>query len=178
MSPKKQKEFSKHLSYVLRHKPDAIGIELDTNGWTSVDQIIEKSSKQFTREIIQFIVANNDKKRFILSEDGQKIRANQGHSINVELGLKVMTPPDNLFHGTATRFLEKILETGLKKMNRHHVHLSADAETAANVGKRHGKLIILNVDSGAMHQAGYSFFRSANGVWLTDYVPAKFISQR
>ena len=177
MSPKKHKELSKHLSYVLRHKPDAIGIELDENGWTSVRDLISKSPKAFSPEIISFIVANNDKKRFILSEDGTKIRANQGHSVNVDLALKAVIPPSVLYHGTATRFLEPIFQDGLKKMKRHHVHLSADLETAAKVGQRHGKLVILTVDTEAMHSANYEFFQSQNGVWLTDIVPAKFLSQ-
>lgn len=177
MTPKKQKELSKHLSYVLRHKPDAIGITLDQNGWTSVDELIAKSPKQFTPEILKLIVENNDKKRFILSEDGNRIRANQGHSVKVDLALEATSPPDFLFHGTATRFLDPILRDGLKKMNRHHVHLPADLETASKVGKRHGKLVILTVDAKAMQDEGHIFFKSENGVWLTDSVPVKFISQ-
>ena len=178
MSPKKHKELSKHLSYVLRHKPETIGIKLDENGWTSVEKLIVKSPKAFTSEIIEFIVENNDKKRFILSEDGTKIRANQGHSVKVDLALKAVTPPSILFHGTATRFLKPILSSELKKMNRHHVHLSDDLKTASKVGQRHGKLVILNVNAGAMHAKGHVFFQSENGVWLTDTVPTEFISQQ
>ena len=177
MSPKKHKELSKHLSYVLRHKPEAIGIELDENGWTSVGDLIAKSPKGFTPEIIEFIVSNNDKKRFILSENGDRIRANQGHSVNVDLALQATIPPSVLFHGTATRFLDSILSNGLKKMKRHHVHLSADLETASKVGMRHGKLVILTIDAAAMQNAGHIFFQSENGVWLTDSVPAVFLSQ-
>ena len=177
MSPKKHKELSKHLSYVLRHRPDAIGIELDENGWTSVDALIAKSPKAFTPEIIVFIVENNDKKRFILSADGKRIRANQGHSVKVDLDLKPLQPPSVLFHGTAERFLQPILREGLTKMKRHHVHLSTDIETASKVGQRHGKLIILTIDARAMHEAGHVFYMSDNGVWLTATVPTDFISQ-
>jgi len=177
LNPKQQKELSKHLSYVLRHKPDAIGIELDCHGWTLIDELIEKSSKPFTRDIINYIVENNDKKRFILSEDGQRIRANQGHSVKVDLALTPIEPPARLYHGTATRFLPAIMKAGLQKMKRHHVHLSADLETASKVGQRHGKLVILTVDTQAMYEAGHTFFRSDNGVWLTDYVPVDFTRQ-
>ena len=177
MSPKKHKELSKHLSYVLRHRPDAIGIELDENGWTSVDALIAKSPKAFTPEIIVCIVENNDKKRFILSADGKRIRANQGHSVKVDLDLKPLQPPRVLFHGTAERFLQPILREGLTKMKRHHVHLSADIETASKVGQRHGKLIMLTIDARAMHEAGHVFYMSDNGVWLTETVPTDFISQ-
>jgi len=171
------KTISKHLSYVLRHKPESIGLELNDQGWTQIDDLILKSPKKITREILEYVVKTNDKKRFIISEDGHKIRANQGHSVKVDLALAEKTPPNILYHGTATRFLPSILDGGLKKMKRHHVHLSADIETASKVGQRHGKLVILTVNAAAMHLAKHKFYKSENGVWLTDVVPANFLSQ-
>ena len=171
------KKYSKHLSYVLRHRPDAIGIELDEQGWVDVDDLIEKSPKGLSRELIQKVVATNAKQRFILSEDGLRIRANQGHSVKVDLGLEALMPPAQLYHGTADRFMPAILAGGLKPMNRHHVHLSEDLDTASKVGARHGRLVILNVDSRAMVEAGHRFYRSANGVWLTDAVPPRYLSR-
>ena len=178
MNPKKHKELSKHLSYVLRHKPEAIGIELDRNGWTSIVDLIAKSPKPLSVEKLKFIVENNDKQRFVISDDSTQIRANQGHSVTVDLALTPTSPPNVLFHGTATRFLKSVLQDGLQKMKRHHVHLSGDLDTASQVGKRHGKLVILTVDAVAMEMAGHVFFLSENGVWLTDVVPAEFLSQR
>ena len=169
-------KISKLLSYVLRHKPEAIGLTLDKEGWASLDELIEKSKKvKLSRDTISQIVRHSDKQRFIISEDGDYIRANQGHSIKVDLGLAPTSPPDLLFHGTATRFWETIQGQGLKKMNRHHVHLSKDEDTAAKVGSRHGKLKILIIDSLAMSKAGHVFYVSENGVWLTDHVPPEFI---
>ena len=136
-------KISKLLSYVLRHKPESIGLSLSDKGWANIDELISKSSRvKITREDISRVVKNNDKKRFIISSDGQSLRANQGHSVNVDLGLKPVSPPKVLFHGTATRFWPSIQTEGLKKMNRQHVHLSEDKETAAKVGVRHGKLQI------------------------------------
>lgn len=180
MTSKNNKRISKFLSLLLRHKPETIGLHLDEQGWADIDELIAKANANgnpLSREIITDIVASNDKQRFILSEDENRIRANQGHSINVNLGLSPITPPDILWHGTATRFLEPILAEGLKKMNRQHVHLSADLETASKVGIRHGKLAMLRVDASGMHADGYSFYRSENGVWLTDHVPPTYISQ-
>jgi len=176
MNQNNTKAISKHLSYILRHKPEAIGLTLDPQGWASVDDLISKSPKGLSREKIIHAVENNDKQRFILSDDGTHIRANQGHSISIDLGLKPSPPPDILFHGTATRFLEPILEQGLKKMNRQHVHLSADVETATKVGSRHGKPVILTLDTGSMLTDGHSFYISENGVWLTDRVPPQYLS--
>jgi len=172
----KNKIISKHLSYILRHKPDAIGLELDSGGWAEIDVLIAKSPKISNREQIEIVVADNDKQRFIISEDGHRIRANQGHSISIDLGLQAAEPPAHLFHGTATRFLEKILAQGLQKMNRQHVHLSADLETATKVGSRHGKVVILALDIQAMKDDGFKFFVSENGVWLTDKVPPQYLS--
>jgi len=177
MNQNKTKAISKHLSYILRHKPEAIGLTLDPQGWANVDDLISKSPKGLSREKIILAVESNDKQRFILSEDGNRIRANQGHSISIDLGLKPSAPPEILYHGTATRFLEPILEQGLKKMNRQHVHLSADVETAVKVGSRHGKPVILTLDTASMVKDGHDFYMSENGVWLTDRVPPQYLSR-
>lgn len=169
---------SKFLSFVLRHKPESIQLMLDDQGWANISELIDKAKPQidFSTQLIQQIVANNDKKRFALSNDGLHIRANQGHSIKVDLQLTAKEPPAVLYHGTATRFLESIQKEGLKAGQRHHVHLSTDIDTATAVGKRYGKPVILKVDAGAMHQQGHEFFLSENGVWLTEHVPSSFIN--
>jgi len=169
---------SKLLSYVLRHKPESIGLKLTAEGWANIDELIHHSTKvKITRDDIVRVVKNSDKQRFIISDDNKSIRANQGHSIKVDLGLTPERPPEFLFHGTATRFWDSIKAGGLKKMNRHHVHLSSDKETAERVGVRHGKLKILIVDSEKMFEAGHLFYLSKNGVWLTDKVPPKFLKE-
>ena len=173
------KHISKFMSLVLRHKPEEIGLQLDENGWVNVEELIEKINAKgikTTLEIINTIVETNDKKRFAFNEDKTMIRANQGHSIEVELNLTEQVPPEVLYHGTATRFLESILKTGLQKQSRQHVHLSATIETAKTVGSRHGKPVILTVDTKSMHEAGIKFFVSANNVWLTDAVPVQYIT--
>ena len=172
------KKVSKFLSFILRHKPDEIGLELDEEGWTSVDELIElanKNGNKLTREIIYEVVRTNDKQRFALSKDKNRIRANQGHSIDINLKLEPQIPPDTLYHGTATRFLDSIKEQGLKSASRQHVHLSFDKETATSVGTRHGKPIVLNVNSKQMYSDGIEFYRSENGVWLTQFVDSKYI---
>lgn len=170
-------KISKLLSFVLRHKPESISLTLDEHGWASVAELIEKAQSQITLtpELIKQVAVTNDKKRFSLSDDGQFIRANQGHSIRVDLKLLSKEPPVILYHGTATRFLNSIKQEGLKPGQRHHVHLSSDIETATAVGKRYGKPVILEVAAGAMHQQGFEFFLSDNGVWLTDSVPTNFL---
>ena len=178
MDAKDQTRLSKFLSLVLRHQPELIGLELDANGWTSVDELISKAASQkmvYTPELIRTLVRESDKQRFALSEDGARIRANQGHSVEVELGYAPAQPPTVLFHGTAERNLPSILEKGLVRGERHHVHLSADRETALKVGQRHGKPVLLVVESGIMHAQGVTFFRSANGVWLTEHVATRFL---
>lgn len=169
---------SKFLSFVLRHKPKAINLTLDDQGWASVDDLIEKAKPQITLTptLIRQVVIDNDKKRFSLSDDNQYIRANQGHSVKVDLKLIPEKPPAVLYHGTATRFLDSIKREGLKPGKRHHVHLSSDIETATAVGKRYGKPAILEIPAGAMHQQGFKFFLSENKVWLTEYVPADCLS--
>jgi putative RNA 2'-phosphotransferase len=171
-------KISKFLSYVLRHRPDAIGLTLEDGGWVDVDALLQAlgvAGKPVTRELLEDVVRTNDKQRFAFSADGIKIRASQGHSIEVDLGLKAVSPPDTLYHGTARRFLDSILSSGLQPQKRHHVHLSLDEQTALRVGQRHGKPIIFRVDSGAMHADGHTFFLSANGVWLTAHVPPSYL---
>jgi len=170
---------SRFLSCILRHQPHKIGLNLDEQGWASVNQLIHAASQHGTEldvELIKTIVATNDKKRFALSEDGKKIRANQGHSIKVDLGLKATTPPPCLFHGTATKFMKAINQQGLKPRNRHHVHLSSDDKTAIKVGMRHGMPVILRIDATQMFADGIKFYVSENGVWLTDQVNPKYFS--
>lgn len=169
---------SKFLSLVLRHQPEKIGLTLDPQGWADVDILIEKLNTKglkINREILEEVVATNPKKRFALNEDHSKIRANQGHSIQIDHGFKPVTPPAILYHGTAQRSVESILESGIQKRNRHHVHLSADTPTATNVGQRHGKPVILHIRALDMHQAGFEFYLSENLVWLTTEVPAEYI---
>lgn len=169
---------SKYLSFVLRHKPDSIGLQLDDSGWTLISELISKADKELnlTPSLIRHIAATNDKKRFQISDDGLRIRASQGHSVKVNLQLMPQEPPAILFHGTAKRFLGSIQKEGLKAGQRQHVHLSTDIGIAIAVGKRYGKPAILEVDAGAMHQQGYEFFLSENGVWLSKIVPPNFLS--
>ncbi len=169
---------SKFLSYVLRHNPGEIGLLLDTNGWVAVDELIEKAAKHgrsLTRPLIEQVVTTNDKQRFALSTDGSKIRANQGHSIEVDLALQPQTPPEILFHGTATRFLDSIRQQGLIPGSRQHVHLSAEEATAIKVGQRHGRPVVLRVKAGEMARSGHAFYQSENGVWLVECVAVEFI---
>jgi len=168
----------KFISLVLRHRPETIGIKLDENGWADVGELLqglEKSNHKISMDTLEEIVATNDKKRYSFNEDKTKIRANQGHSINVDLNLKEQTPPSILYHGTAEGSLDNIKKIGLTKRDRNHVHLSLDVETAIKVGKRHGNPIILTIDAKNMHRDGYKFYLSENGVWLTEYVPVKYI---
>lgn len=172
------KKQSKFLSLILRHKPTEFGVVLDEAGWTDVGPLLEAMAKggtPTTREELDELVATSDKKRFALSEDGLRIRANQGHSVEVELGLVALAPPEVLYHGTIADFLDGIRAQGLIKGSRHHVHLSADLDTAKKVGGRRGKPVILTVQSAKMAAAGHSFWRSENGVWLAEHVPAEFI---
>jgi len=181
MQPKEASSLSKFLSLVLRHEPQRIGLVLDQAGWVGIDDLLQKSEaagKPLSREQLQQIVDSSDKQRFAISADGQRIRANQGHSVDVDLGLAPALPPPHLFHGTATRFLDAILRDGLQRRERHHVHLSARQDTAAAVGERHGQLALLEVDAAAMQADGHRFFCSANGVWLTDAVPARYLTLR
>ena len=170
------KRTSKFLSLVLRHKPRIIGIKLDKNGWVSIPMLLTALAAHghsINRKQLETLVEMNDKKRFVIDSD--RIRANQGHSIDVELGLRPVAPPDMLYHGTATRFLDSILKQGLRKINRRHVHLSSDIDTATKVGQRHGKPVILRIDARTMFENGITFYRSENGVWLVDRVQKKYL---
>lgn len=177
MEKDKQIKISKALSYWLRHKPEKIGILLDKNGWTDIAVLIEKAKPEieFTLEDLQQVVADSDKKRFAISEDGLQIRANQGHTTEVELEFKEITAPPVLYHGTVKEAIEGIKKSGLKPMKRHHVHLSKDKETAEIVGSRRGKAIILEINTIKMQDEGFKFYVSENGVYLTDFVPKKYI---
>lgn len=170
-------KISKYLSYILRHNPAAANLELDHQGWADLQELILNSdaSYQLTKEKIMEVVATNDKMRFALSDDHSKIRANQGHSIKVDLKLEEGVPPELLYHGTATRFLANIEREGLLPMKRHHVHLTHDVGIARQVGSRYGIPVILAIRSGEMHRQGIPFYRSQNGVWLTEKVTSEFI---
>ncbi|WP_456618871.1 MULTISPECIES: RNA 2'-phosphotransferase [unclassified Bradyrhizobium] len=177
--PVDQIHLSKFLSLVLRHRPDEIGLTLGTDGWANIDELVEKANATgttFDRTDLLNVVAMSDKKRFSVSADGRNIRAAQGHSVPVALGLPAQEPPSVLYHGTATRFVEAILSEGLKPQARQQVHLSADKATAQRVGQRHGKPHIFEVDAGGMRVKGFKFYRADNGVWLTDHVPPEFLT--
>jgi len=181
MTDQHKKKTSKFLSYVLRHHPELINLNLDENGWANVDELIIKSKRDsyqgLTFEELDEIVETNDKKRFIFNEDKTRIRANQGHSIDINLALIPQKPPEFLYHGTAQSNIDSIFEKGIEKRNRQHVHLSQDIETATKVGMRHGKPIILTINTGKMFDDGIEFYLSENNVWLTDFVDIKYISQ-
>ncbi|MEU9356544.1 RNA 2'-phosphotransferase [Streptomyces sp. NPDC051784] len=176
MDERRTVKVSKYLSKHLRHEPGRIGLELDPAGWVAVDELLRACARHgfaITRQELDHVVAVNDKRRFTVT--GERIRANQGHSVEVDLGLPPAEPPAYLYHGTVGGSLAAIRSEGLRPMNRHHVHLSPDRETAVRVGARRGKPVVLTVDAGAMHRAGHVFHVSANGVWLTDAVPPAFL---
>lgn len=169
---------SKFLSYVLRHRPESIGITLDKQGWVDVSELLAKANADGTRitlDELKRIVAENDKKRFVLNDDATRIRAAQGHSVNVDLKLPVKAPPPVLYHGTVGKFVDAIRKEGLRPMNRHDVHLSPDRETATKVATRRGKPVILVIETYPLVRDGYQFRVSDNGVWLVPDVPAKYI---
>jgi putative RNA 2'-phosphotransferase len=171
---------SKFVSKVLRHDPESIGLRLDEAGWADVDELLSAANHagvNIDRSMLDRVVAENDKKRFAMSEDGTKIRASQGHSVSVELGLAPVEPPEVLYHGTADRFAASIREQGLLPRARQHVHLSLDEATAVKVGQRHGKPVVVLVESGRMHKEGFAFYLSDNGVWLTERVPPKYLKK-
>ena len=172
-------EISKFLSLVLRHDPGKLGISLDANGWTSIDDLIAKMRggryPQFDRATLESVVASSEKKRFTISPDGALIRAAQGHSVSVDLAIQPSMPPAVLYHGTAVKNLSSIREQGLLPGKRQHVHLSKDADTAVMVGQRHGRPVVLTVDTAGMTAAGMLFYQAENGVWLTDTVPPEYL---
>ncbi len=179
ITEKEAVRISKFLSLVLRHQPETISLVLDDNGWADVDLLIEKCNEKgvaLNRAVLEYIVDTNTKKRFSFNEQKDQIRANQGHSIDVDLALSAQIPPDVLYHGTAEQFVTSIKEQGLQKQQRQHVHLSKEQSTAIQVGQRHGKPVVFSVLAGQMHQDGFVFYLSDNGVWLTDHVPAKYLS--
>ena len=179
MTPNERKRLSKFLSYVLRHRPASIGLELDDEGWAGIDALLAgaaKAGRPMTRDDLLEVVATNEKKRFAISADGARIRASQGHSVRVDLGYEPVEPPEILYHGTAPQFLDAIRRGGLKRIKRHHVHLSPDRETATAVGQRRGKPVILEVRAGDMARAGHLFYVSDNDVWLTDEVPPTYLT--
>jgi len=179
MDEKGRTDISKFLSYVLRHKPEAVGISLTTDGWVDVDMLLSacaKKGRPLSRAELDEVVATNPKKRFALSKDNERIRANQGHSISIDLGYDPAEPPDILFHGAVARHLPAIRAEGLRRMKRHHVHLSPDTKTAQVVGRRRGQPVVLQIDAKGMYSAGHVFFVTPNDVWLTDEVPSSFIS--
>ncbi|WP_280672472.1 MULTISPECIES: RNA 2'-phosphotransferase [unclassified Kitasatospora] len=180
MDEKRTVKASKRLSRILRHDPGSVGVTLDEAGWVRVDTLLAALSKHgggLSREQLDHVVATNNKRRFSYSEDGHSIRASQGHSVEVDLGLTATEPPAVLYHGTAERTLGAIWSEGLRPMRRQDVHLSAESATALNVGARHGRPVVLQVDAAAMSAAGHLFRVSANGVWLTDEVPPQYLSQ-
>jgi putative RNA 2'-phosphotransferase len=174
------KTASKRLSYVLRHRPDSVGIELADGGWVAVETLLAalaQSGRACSRALIGQVVAENDKRRFEFSTDGSRIRARQGHSVAVDLGYASADPPAVLYHGTATRNLPAIFEQGLLKGRRHHVHLSTDRQTMLAVAMRHGKPALLAIDARRMHVDGHRFHRTGNDVWLTEHVPPEYLKR-
>jgi putative RNA 2'-phosphotransferase len=171
---------SKFLSLVLRHRPERIGLTLSEDGWAKVSELLHlmtAAGHPLTRETLMRVVAENDKQRFAMSEDGSRVRASQGHSLEIDLDLPPVEPPALLYHGTAERFVDSILEHGLLRGSRNHVHLSLDVETATRVGQRHGKPTVLLVAAGVMQRDGRTFFLSENGVWLTEHVPREYLQR-
>lgn len=180
MEKSKNKKLSVFLSLVLRHHPDAAGITLDPHGWADVDKLLagmNQAGKRIDRRILEEIVRTDEKGRYSFDETGKRIRANQGHSVPVDLEFKEKRPPQFLYHGTASRFLESIFAEGLKPMSRLYVHLSPDVETAVKVGRRHGKEVVLRVEAGRMAEAGIAFYLSENGVWLTKQVLPEYLQR-
>lgn len=170
------KSTSKFLSLILRHKPQIIGIELDEHGWADVDELIRRV-KSLDFEKLEKIVTTDEKRRYSFSADKKLIRANQGHSLPINVELEELEPPEVLYHGTGEKFCSSINAQGLMKMSRLYVHLSSDVETAEKVGRRHGKPKIFLVKSLKMFNDGYKFYRSVNGVWLTEHVPAQYLKE-
>lgn len=178
MTQKELIRTSKFLSLILRHQPERVGLTLDSAGWIGVAELLEAVNRHgiaLTLDQLRHVVATSDKERYAFNEDETRIRANQGHSVEVDLQYEPVTPPELLYHGTATRFLDAIRQEGLRRMQRHHVHLSDETIRTLEVATRHGKPVLLTIRAGDMHRAGKVFYRSDNGVWLVDHVPPQFI---
>jgi putative RNA 2'-phosphotransferase len=178
LSEKETTRRSKLLSLVLRHEPGHIGIVLDEQGWTDVATLLVQLAahgQPLSFEQLAFIVEASPKQRFRLNDDRSRIRASQGHSVEVELGYVPVVPPEVLYHGTAVQHQKNILREGLRKMSRHHVHLSTDVSTARTVGQRHGRLVLFTVAAGQMHRDGHAFYQADNGVWLTNEVSPAYL---
>jgi putative RNA 2'-phosphotransferase len=169
------KNISRSLTKALRHSPEMFHLVLDKNGWASVSQVLENVG--ITMEELTEVVDTNDKQRLAFNEDRTKIRANQGHSIEVDLEMKSIQPPHKLYHGTAIQHVDSILKSGLDKRNRHHVHMASELKTATTVGMRSGSVVIFEINASLMNFDGYKFYVSPNGVWLTDHVPAKYLKR-
>lgn len=182
MSKNDDINLGRFISLILRHKPETIGIKLDSEGWADTDELINginASGRHIDMEILERIVRENNKKRYSFSPDKKRIRANQGHSIPVDVGMTEKQPPDVLYHGTSESFLESIKAEGIKHMSRLYVHLSADTDTAYTVGKRHaknGRVAILVIDTKRMYEDGYKFMISENGVWQSSDIPWEYVS--
>ena len=180
MNKDRATSISKYLSLVLRHNPAAAGVTLDPEGWVRVEDLLAGAGRHghsFSRAELEEVVKQNEKQRFAFSPDAKRIRANQGHSVSVDLGFTPETPPEVLYHGTVERFLSPIMERGLDKRSRQYVHLSVDVATATRVGSRRGEPVILRIAAASMHSDGFRFYCSANGVWLTELVPPQYISR-
>lgn len=178
MTEKETIRTSKYLSLILRHEPERVGLNLGEGGWVGVNDLlcaVNQHGVPLTLDQLKHVVATSDKKRFAFSEDGLRIRASQGHSVEVDLLYEPQKPPELLYHGTATRFLDGIRRDGLLKMERHDVHLSAETKVTFQVGGRHGQPALLTIRAGEMHRAGFVFRCSANGVWLVNQVPPQYI---
>jgi putative RNA 2'-phosphotransferase len=181
MTPQQLVRTSKFLSLHLRHRPDQLGLQLQPGGWVDIEELLAAVAlhgESITRAELDEVVASSDKQRFSVDTTGTRIRANQGHSVAVDLQLEAVEPPPVLYHGTHERAAASIAKAGLRKMRRQHVHLSPDPETACRVGARRGRPVIFEVDAAGMHADGHTFFRSENGVWLVDAVPARFLHLR
>ena len=179
MQKQKHIKTSRYISFLLRHKPQAAGLTLDAQGWADVEELIRCVSRThpLDMELLEEIVAQDDKQRYSFSADKRKIRANQGHSISVDVQLKELAPPEFLWHGTGEKYVKSIREAGLIRKSRLYVHLSAQWDTAVNVGSRHGKPFVFRVQSGRMHADGFPFYLSENGVWLTKAVPPEYLEE-
>ena len=177
MIEREKESMGRFISLVLRHKPEVIGINLDEHGWADVDELLKgiNKTRKLSFEDLEGIVCTNNKQRYSFNEDKTKIRANQGHSVSVDVELQEVEPPGYLFHGTGEKYVSSIMGQGLISKTRLYVHLSSDIETALKVGSRHGKLIVFKVNSGQMFRDGFKFFKSVNGVWLTEIVPVLYL---